>query len=229
VGKTVFVIGDAHFPWVNKKTLNQVYTAIEREAPHLAAVVQIGDLLDLYNFGRWARSFDIMSPSDEILEGREGAENFWKEIGKIVSRKTSLYQIKGNHDIRIERQVAAKFPEIAGILGLDHLWKFKGVHTVDDARTELKLFGVNYIHGYRSKLGDLMRFMLEPVVCGHSHQGGVAFMKLNKKIIWELNAGFIADLGSVPVGGYTPQKTSHKTQGYGLVDPYGPRFCPLAG
>lgn len=210
-------------PWTNINSLNKIYLAIEKEQPDI--IVQIGDLYDLFSFSKFARTHDLCTPNHEITEGRAYAESFWKNC-KEFAPGASLYQIKGNHDARIFMRAEEKYPEIASILRIDHLWEFPGVTTIDDVRDELEIDGILYIHGYRSKLGDHMRYFLKPVVCGHSHTGGCVFMRLGRNIIWELNVGFIADDGAVPLQ-YTKTKTTRWTQGYGIIDSQGPRFCPI--
>ncbi len=107
------------------------------------------------------------------------------------------------------------------------LYRFKGVHTVEDDREELIINGIIFMHGYRSRAGDHMRYNGKSTVVGHSHTGSVVYEQKSKRnIIWELNAGFLADETAEPLR-YRPQTTSKWTLGYGLIDSSGPRFIPL--
>lgn len=223
MAKKVIILGDTHCPWTNVLSLNEVYRAITKIQPDV--VVQSGDLFDMYSFSKFARSHDLCTPSEEILEGRKLAEAMWKNI-RSFAPKAECYQIFGNHDIRPNLRLQEKYPEIASIVDMSDLWKFPGVTTVSDARDELEIDNVLYIHGHYSKLGDHMRYYHKNVVCGHSHQGGVQFWRRGTKTLWELNAGYLADENAVPLK-YTKTKTTKWTQGYGLIDELGPRFIPL--
>ena len=225
MGKKVLVIGDAHMPWTNMSSLNAIYLAIAKERPD--AIVQIGDLYDLYSFSRFARTHDLCTPKAEIEEGRQMAESFWKNVRQFAPG-AECYQIKGNHDSRIIARAEEKYPEILALLNIDHLWKFPGVTTIDDVRDELCIDGVLYIHGYLSKLGAHMNHFMEPVVRGHDHKLGVVFRQLRTKLIWEMTVGFIGDKKAVPLS-YTKTKTNGYMQGYGIVNDGCPIAVPLPG
>lgn len=110
----------------------------------------------------------------------------------------------------------------------DELFSFKGVTTQPSERDELILEGILFMHGFRSKLGDHVYHNQLSTVVGHSHQGGCAYVRKGNKTLWELNCGFIGDPDSVPMS-YTRQRTiSRWTQGYGIIDKFGPRFVPLS-
>lgn len=220
----ILVVGDCHFPFSNHETLLKIITFAKNEQPDV--IVQIGDLYDLFAMSKFPRSMNVSTPAQEIEDARNWAEWFWAEIRKDT--KATCYQIKGNHDQRASKRIIEKLPEIACLMrGLDELFNFPGVSTIKNDRDELEIDDIIFIHGYKSRLGDHMRFMNRNVVCGHSHRGGVVFQNsYQNKILWELNAGFCADVSTVPLQ-YTPQKFTHWTQGFGYIDSNGPRFCPL--
>jgi hypothetical protein len=167
-----------------------------------------------------------MTPSQEIQEGRLMAEEMWKSIQRRLPN-AKCYQILGNHDLRPLKRVTEKFPEIASLIDMSHLWNFPGVITHHDTRTPLIIEGIDFTHGHRSKLGDHAKYTIRSTVCGHTHRGGVDFIPLSDgKIIFELNAGYLADPEHEALK-YTPNKLSKWTHGVGWIDEYGPRFIPL--
>ncbi len=217
----VLILGDIHFPYHNKKAIKEVIYAIKQEKP--THVVQIGDLYDQYSFSRFTRK-NITLPETELMEARSLAIQLWSNIKNSIRK----YQILGNHDIRLIKRAEEKLPEAQDLIkkSLMELYRFKGVTTIEDDRKELIIDGVVYMHGYRSKLGDHTRYNNRSTVVGHSHVGGVVFCQYDKGILFELNAGFLADETAEPLR-YRPQTISRWTLGYGLIDEKGPRFCPI--
>lgn len=224
----ILVIGDCHIPFHNKPTVRNIMKAIKEEKP--THVVQIGDLLDQYNFSRFTKK-NIMTAVKEIKLARKYSKQMWEDVRKNAPG-VKCYQILGNHCVRLTKRIAEKVPEAYELVKekLDELYTFKGVRTIYDGRTELKICGITFMHGYRSKLGDHMRYNRSSTVCGHSHVGGVVYEQSNGRTIWELNAGYCADEKSEPLK-YRPQSTSKWTLGYGLITWKGgipaPQFVPI--
>lgn len=227
----VIAVGDTHFPWVDRAKLKTVLETIRKVQPD--AVVQMGDLYDFYSFSRYPRSLDVTTPKDEAKKGRKQAVEFWQAV-QAAAPRAKCYQLLGNHDDRVLKLAINKAPELASLLngGVDerldvgHLWRFPGVTTQPDSRTELVLDGVVYMHGYRSRLGDHMRYNQQSTVVGHSHKGGVIYERNVKGPIFELNAGYLAHERS-PVMAYTQQRKCDRVPGYGVIDENGARFIPL--
>lgn len=222
----VVAVPDLHLPWVCWKKINTVYGIIDNENPDI--IIQLGDLKDRFAFSRFARSHDVMSPEEEIIEARNGAVNFWKNIHKAAPKAKKI-QLLGNHCARLQRVVIEKFPEIYSIVQKadKDLFKFKNVKTIEDHRDGIEIEGVFYCHGWLTKIGDHAKYFLKPVVHGHTHRGGVFHMNAGGKSIWELDCGYLADQSQVPLQ-YGPTKTVLWTHGIGMIDKYGPRFIPIS-
>jgi predicted phosphodiesterase len=223
MGKKVLVVPDTHFPWCDYEKLSLIYEIAKTEKPDF--IIQIGDLFDLYSHSKYARGHDLCTPQQEILEARQAAENMWSQFSQI-NPKSSLVQLKGNHDARIEKRVYEKYPEIASLLDLNHLWQFKGVETLLSDRDSLEIDGVIYVHGWLTRIGQHMNYFNKPVVHGHTHRGGIHFEKRGNGVIWELDCGYLADPNAVPLQ-YGATKTIKWVHGCGLIDILGPRFIPL--
>ncbi|MEY2703709.1 MAG: hypothetical protein RLY43_2348, partial [Bacteroidota bacterium] len=201
----IIILGDAHFPWVNKMALDRVYQSIEKEKPDV--VLQQGDLYDSYSFSKYSKNLDYIAPKNELVKAREGAAKMWKEI-QTLAPKAKCYQLLGNHDERMRKRINEKLPEFIHLFDKVYkdLYTFSGVHTMQSESTELKIDNIMFIHGYLSKLGDHMKKNLMNTVVGHSHTGGVVYRKQNNSIIWELNVGFLANDKAMPLQ-YGKQKT----------------------
>jgi hypothetical protein len=195
-------------------------------------VVQIGDVNDLYNQSKYTRNPDLITPERETRLARDQTVEMWSAI-RHRAPDAKLIQLLGNHDGRINKRIAENLPEARALVAgaIRDFYTFDGVRTQHDPTEELflKINGevVCFQHGHRSKLGDHARFNECPTVVGHSHTGGVVYMRNRKGVYWELNAGWLGD-ERAPVFQYGAQKHLKKwTLGYGLIDHRGPRFCPL--
>lgn len=224
---TTIAIGDVHFPFADRRALASCLRLIRKIKP--THVVQVGDLYDLYSYGRFPRSHSVMTPAQEVQRGRKMAEDFWAEVRTAAGKKVQCHQLIGNHDERIAKKVMAHLPEFEPFLHGIHeqLWKFDGVKTQPSERQELILGGVCYMHGYR-KHGDHVRHNLMSTVLGHLHTGGVVYYPHGKKTLFELNCGYLGDPRSTALS-YTRQslRFSKWTHGVGLIDDLGPRFISL--
>lgn len=221
----VFAIPDLHAPFTDWKSVAKIYAAIDNARPDY--VVQLGDALDAFSFSRFARSHNIMTPEEEIEEGRAGLARFWDNVHKAAPKAKKI-QLSGNHEARLVRQTLERFPEVYSLLTKiqGDFYKFKNVETIHDHRHELVINGVIYCHGWLTRLGDHARYFLKPVVHGHTHRAGVIHFNLHDKPIFELDCGYLADKFQVPLQ-YGPTKTTLSVKGYGEVDGHIPRFVPL--
>jgi predicted MPP superfamily phosphohydrolase len=221
----VVALGDTHHPWANRECLDAALGVIERFQPD--AVVQIGDLYDLYSFSRYAGSMNLCTPKEELTRARSDAEAMWKAVQSLAP-KAACYQIHGNHDSRIFKMVASKAPQLEAVLDMldaHSLWRFDGVETTGGERDELELDGNLYIHGYR-KMGEHLKYFGKNVVLGHLHKGYVIYQRYLGETRWEMNCGYLAQ-STAPVMAYTSTKTSDSTTGLGIIDGMGPRFIAL--
>lgn len=219
----IAILGDTHFPYQSNRAMRAVTDAVRAERPDY--VVQIGDLYDQYCFSRFTRK-NIEIPEAELAEARRGATALWSGIGAISSRP-KCFQLLGNHDVRLIKRAEEKLPEAQTLVRekVMELYQFKGVTTLEDDRSELKIHGITFHHGYLSRLGDHMRYFGTNTVVGHSHVGGVVYEQRHGRTLWELNAGYLADEKAEPLR-YKPVTTSKWTLGFGLITFRGKTPCP---
>jgi predicted phosphodiesterase len=224
VKNRILIVGDLHMPYHNKQAMRKLYETLKQLKP--THIVQIGDLYDQYSFSRFTKK-NITTSTQELRRARNDGVQFWKQCKKLA-RSANCYQLLGNHDIRLTKRIADKVPEAYEFVKeeLNRLYTFEGVKTIYDERELLKIGNVSFHHGYLSQLGAHSKSHGCNIVVGHSHTGGVVFEQRAGKIIWELNAGYLADEASEPLR-YRPTKTSKWTLGVGFIDSFGPRFIPF--
>lgn len=219
------IIPDCHFPWVNPRVLEAAYKWASEHKPK--RIIQVGDLYDMYAHSRFPKSLNIYMPEEEERVARAGAELMWKTLREICP-DAECVQLKGNHDIRPAKQTMAHLPALEHVIAqyIDKLMSFDGVLLIRDVRQEYIVDGIEFIHGHYSRLGQHRDYAIMNAVCGHIHVGGAVFKRVRGQTLWELNAGLAGDPEAKALG-YTPQKMTHWTPGFGWIDAYGPRFVPV--
>lgn len=226
--RRVFVFGDLHFPWCDKRALSAALRRCKEFRPD--AIVQIGDIFDMFSFSKFNRSLDYITPREEIELARKLGEDFWGRC-KEAAPKAKLHLIFGNHDERPRKKIIEKAPEAEWFFmqSVEDLFDFPGVRSIRDPSEELVIDDVSYFHGHFLKLGDHMRRYHKNCVVGHTHRGGVIVQPWNGRQFFELNAGYLGDKEAVPLR-YTQHRAfSDWTLGWGEVDKLGARFVPYVG
>ena len=214
----VFIISDIHFPFHNKKAYKKVLEHIKREKPD--SVIQIGDLLDQYVFSKYSKNVAI-TPQLDIVKGLKQAQDMWVQIKKLVP-KAKLYQILGNHDLRLAKRISERIPELAEIYSHDHFYKFPGVVVMKSDRDFLIIDGVVYCHGWLSKSIDHAKHFNRPTVHGHRHRPAIE----TDGRLWSMDVGYLADVKSIPLS-YTASKYSRWNLASGVVENGKPRLIFL--
>lgn len=222
-------IPDLHEPWSNPKVKQAIYDFCLEHHKRIKNIIQVGDLYDMYSATRFARTYNLITPLEETIRARESAELMWITLQQIVPR-AKCYQIKGNHDIRPQKKILDKVPELEHLFDMDWLWEFDGVTTIHDPREVLVVNGVDIIHGWGTRPGMHSRKLeLHNVVHGHTHKGCVVFSERrysNRGDPWELDCGFAGDPLSVPFS-FTVTKYTGWTPGFGIREGELPYFMEL--
>ena len=222
----VLAIGDTHFPYADSKLVSEVVKFAHDFKP--THIVQIGDLYDQYNFSKYPRS-EMDTSRTEVFLGRGQSLDFWG----AMPPGSAKFQLIGNHCIRMLKKIKAAAPELEQMVKSywDKIYQFKGVRTLADDRSELVINDILFIHGHLSNLGDHVRINRQSTVVGHSHRGGVVYLRHKSDTLFELNCGHLADDSKLPFA-YTPQRTTFWTPGFGTVETLkngsvSARFIPL--
>lgn len=221
----ILAIGDTHFPFTDLKKLQEIYRISKDLKP--THIVQMGDLYDMYSFSRFSQSRNLIKPQDEIREGNRLAKDMWKRLNQI-SPYSKKFQLRGNHSDRIWKKIMEFAPQYESLIKgpIDTLFRYDGVNSFEDSRSELVINGIMFHHGWQSTIGAHARWYGQSTVVGHLHRGGIVFFPMKGVPIYELNCGFIADVNQLPLE-YGETKTNSWVPGVGIIDRLGPRFCPL--
>lgn len=221
----MLVIPDTHFPFVDKKRLAKMLSAVESVRP--THVIQCGDVFDFYNYSRFPSSPNVATPHREVREGKWMAGEMWAAV-RGLAPKASCFQLYGNHEERPFKQILRSAPALEELLKepLQSLLTFPGVTTMSGPLDELDINGIRFIHGWSCKPGFHVNYFGRNIVHGHTHHGGVTYQRANGKTLWELDCGVLADVMARPMV-YRSTMTSKWTPGFGIIDGMGPRFCPL--
>ncbi len=225
--KTTLVIGDIHFPYHHAAALRWVIELAKQLQPD--RIVQVGDLKDQFSFSKFPKLVK-QDPGSELEEAKKLATAFWADL-RAAAPNAECYQLVGNHDSRALKRALEKAPELTELVGrsLRELYTYEGVKTIHDPAEELILDGVIFQHGHRSKLGDHARYNQRSTWCGHSHTGGVVFMRNLDGIYYEANAGFLGEVNTEAFAYHAQRRMNTCTLGVGIDDELGPRFCPFPG
>jgi len=212
----VLIIGDVHVPFDLPGYLEFCVEQYKRW--NCTWVIFSGDLVDFYNFSRFERDPDALSPSDELDQVKEGIKRWYEAFPKADV-------CIGNHDIRVaKRAFSAGLPRRL-IVSLQDLldvpgWNFREKFYYD---------GIKYIHGDRGSAEGNMKKHLVSIVQGHMHpqayvkwqQGEtrnmfamqigcgidarkVAFDYAKDQIVPVIGVGVILDHGKIPLNVLMP-------------------------
>lgn len=215
-------IPDAHAPYASKRGTKLAVEYIGDVKPK--KVVQMGDLYDQLSASRHPHSKNNLTPEEEMNQARAWAVAFWDAVHR-ASPKSLLYQIKGNHDHRVEKRVMELLPEVEHLVcpAIRELYTFPHVKTIQSEWEELIMDDVCFMHGFR-KHGEHAKWNRMNTVHGHTHVGNLTWVPAKNGPIWELSAGFLGDIDSYAFN-YRSQKIIHNwTLGIGVIDNLGPRF-----
>lgn len=217
----ILVIGDAHFPFVNKKAILEIYKFAEIHQPDY--IVQMGDLYDFLAHSKFPRSHNYYTPQQEELLAREGAEEFFSTLKKLCP-DAKIHLLIGNHDLRPLKRILESCPTIEHWAEnhFKDLLTFPDVETHMDHREELEIGGILFTHGFLTKEGAHRDYYLQSCVIGHLHKLWVQYRRVRGDQIFEMCAGFIGDPFSKALT-YTPSKKANYQLGFGWIDEFGAR------
>lgn len=137
--KKILLLSDLHFPYQDNEAITAALKDGQKEK--VDCIFINGDMLDFYQLSFHEKDPRKTSIPDELEMGR----NFFASLRKSFP-KVLIYYIPGNHEIRMERYLRVKAPEL-----LD----------VEEFRLDVLLrvreYGVNFIaHGTKVYFGKLL-------------------------------------------------------------------------
>lgn len=192
VDLNVLILGDTHLPWIDWKVAEGAARFASDYKPDL--IVQVGDLIDGYNWSRFSRDPDAPSA------GREWADTLKavKRFHGLFDPKTMMYIIEGNHDRRYQmRAFEANIPSQL-IRPLREVFPYPNWKWWVDQK-HLKIDGVTYMHGDEGvgTAGAKSRQQGRNVVHGHTHKGSIDWTATSDSLIFGMEVGTLMDPASM--------------------------------
>jgi len=188
--KKILLLSDIHFPYHNAKALKAaVKKGLEEQVD---CIVLNGDILDFYALSDFSKNPSKPRFRQEIELGKW----FLNEL-RLAFPKAQIYYKIGNHEMRLERYLQVKAPEIFDTdeFRLDILLEFAKHHVIlIDKYTVIKAGNLNIIHGHEYKGSGgvypakyIYTKSKVNTICGHYHRSSTY---IDKNMDGRYNGGF---------------------------------------
>ena len=188
--KKILVLSDIHFPYHNVKALRAAIAYGIKEG--VDCIILNGDILDFYALSDFSKDPSKPKFRQEIKLGKW----FLNEL-RMAFPKAQIYYKIGNHEMRLERYLMVKAPEILDCeeFRLEILLEFAKHHVIlIDKYTVIKAGNLNIIHGHEYKgAGGVYpaKYIYGKskvnTLCGHYHRSSTY---VDKNMNSEYNGGF---------------------------------------
>ncbi len=147
--KRILLLSDIHIPY---HSIDAVTLALDYgKEKDVDTIILNGDTIDFYQLSRFEKDPRKRSFAHEL----EATRSFLKTLREEFPKAKIIYKL-GNHDIRWEKYLVARAPELLGVpeFELSVLLKFNefGVTNVAD-KTVIKVKSLNIIHGHEFTTG----------------------------------------------------------------------------
>ncbi len=188
--KKILILSDIHFPYHNVKALKAaINKGVEEQVD---CIVLNGDILDFYALSDFSKDPSKPRFRQEIELGKW----FLNEL-RLAFPKAQIYYKIGNHEMRLERYLKVKAPEIFDTdeFKLEILLEFAKHHVIMiDKYTVIKAGNLNIIHGHEYKgAGGVYpaKYIYAKskvnTICGHYHRSSTY---LDKNMDGAYHGGF---------------------------------------
>ena len=188
--KKILTLSDIHFPYHNVKALKAAIDYGIKEG--VDCIILNGDILDFYALSDFSKDPSKPKLRQEIKLGKW----FLNEL-RLAFPKAQIYYKIGNHEMRLERWLMVKAPEILDCeeFRLDILLEFAKHHVIlIDKYTVIKAGNLNIIHGHEYKgAGGVYpaKYIYSKskvnTLCGHYHRSSTY---LDKNMDGQYHGGF---------------------------------------
>ena len=188
--KKILILSDIHFPYHNAAALRAaIKYGLEQGVD---CIILNGDILDFYALSDFSKDPSKPKFRKEIELGKW----FLNELRRAFPKAQIYYKI-GNHEMRLERYLQVKAPEIFDTdeFRLDILLEFNKHHVIlIDKYTVIKAGNLNIIHGHEYKgAGGVYpaKYIYSKskvnTICGHYHRSSTY---LDKNMDGHYHGGF---------------------------------------
>lgn len=189
----IIVLPDAHVPYHDKKATNLAKNVCAEIEPDV--IVFIGDWVDCYSVSQYPKD------PGRVKRLKDELEEAAFELHKFRVHCNEVFFTEGNHETRLSRFIAAKVPELYGLISVrEHL----GLGPAEwIPYREIKRIGkCHFTHevGYCGK--NASQQSLDAfggnLVFGHTHRAGVIYDgNMRNEHHFCMNVGWLGDAGKI--------------------------------
>jgi predicted phosphodiesterase len=171
---TTLVIPDTHFPFEDKKAWAVALKAIRDLKPN--RIVIIGDFADCLTVSHFPRSPGRIS---NLAQEIHAVERGLDQINEVAPKAEKVY-VCGNHELRLEKYLAQKAPELFGLIDFQELVKLKKRGWLWVPYRKHVTYGkIAYTHdlGYSgaNAAAQCLNSFGGNIIFGHTHRAGVVY------------------------------------------------------
>lgn len=215
------VLGDTHLPWIN-------WQAIEHAADHARSykpdcIVQVGDLIDGYNWSMYKKAIDSPNAAAEWDQTELAVNNLRNKFKKDIQ----WHILEGNHCRRyMMRATEVNIPRKL-IRSLDEIFPYDNFKWHVEPRP-LVLDGVSFIHGdeMAGNAWQKAQRMGQNLCQGHDHLGYLQYIQTFKHRIFGMSVGTLMDTESI-VGRYAAKNCMRSWIGHATITDGVPQLHPF--
>jgi hypothetical protein len=208
------VIPDLHAPYHDPKVWGTILAAIRKIKPR--HVVIIGDFADCYAVSSFPKN---PQRQQSLKYELSGAQRELKNLIRVAD--CEIDYLEGNHEVRLERYLCQRAPELYGLISVKSLM-LDGTRDVGwtPYRKHLKIGKVIYMHdcGHAGVYAGrhTLAAVGHNVVFGHTHRGGIVTDgTVDGERHFSLNVGWA---GNINEADYMYQvKMKDWIHGFGLI------------
>jgi predicted phosphodiesterase len=223
----IVVLGDMHVPY-QMNGMAGLFRRIKREIKP-DKIYQIGDLVDMYAFGKYVRDPEAMSAGAELKEAIA-------ELNALAKEIKDMEIIQGNHEVRlIKRAMEAGIPkslirDFADFLELPEGWKYRSGPLIIPLTKKGDQKAV-LIHGEsaggQQALFQLIRQYRMNIIAGHLHSmAGVMYLNNGLQTNWAMLTGCLVDRESMAFA-YGHNSKDKEILSFGMIEDGVPRIIPV--
>lgn len=179
--KSIVVLPDIQFPFHNPRQVASVIRFIGEYQPD--EVVQIGDLMDYPQTGRWTKDTRAEFEGSVLKDSKKAVEQMLAPLREEYAGPVTV--LEGNHDLRPRTYLEKYAPALAetNVFDLDVLLEFEDydINFVRDWYDFAPKW--TFTHGHLGGVGisryaggtamNLARKFQRSIICGHTHRQGV--------------------------------------------------------
>jgi UDP-2,3-diacylglucosamine pyrophosphatase LpxH len=212
---------------VNRYALCKIYRLLRSEEADI--IIHLGDIYDFFNFGKYSRSLNVLTPEAELRKSKKLAHEFWDKIHAICPKSKKI-QLIGNHDMRLAKRIKEKIPEYSDIFDIrNDFFNFPNVEVLESDRDFVEIDNIYYCHGWLLKRWSHVNYFNKSVVHGHTHRASLIVkhdISTDYRYLFELDCGHLVNETALPFN-YTASKYSKWKKGLGIIDKGNPRLVLL--